>query len=110
MNAYLSANRQLWDVWMLHHVSSDFYDVAGFKAGRNTLDEIEVAGVGDRSRLVDHRVRVVQLVVDPFLFTARDLEEALVDQGLGAGTTVSQPLHRSIQQGCQIPGRFLAII
>lgn len=43
----MAANRRLWDGWAPHHVTSDFYDVDGFRAGRNTLSAVELAGVGD---------------------------------------------------------------
>lgn len=55
MDPYIDGNRQLWDTWTPHHVASDFYDIAGFKAGRQTLDEIELAGCGDvRGRSLLH--------------------------------------------------------
>ncbi len=41
------ANRDLWDAWTELHVTSEFYDVEGFKAGRETLDAVELEGVGD---------------------------------------------------------------
>ncbi len=41
------ANRDLWDAWAELHVTSEFYDVEGFKAGRDTLDAVELEGVGD---------------------------------------------------------------
>ena len=34
MDPYLAANRALWDEWTPIHVRSEFYDVAGWKAGR----------------------------------------------------------------------------
>jgi SAM-dependent methyltransferase len=43
----IRANRELWDGWAELHVASDFYDVEGFKAGRDTLDAVELEGVGD---------------------------------------------------------------
>lgn len=46
---YLEENRRSWDRWTDLNYDSDFYDVAGFKAGRVALDEIERAGVGDAS-------------------------------------------------------------
>jgi len=45
--AALRANRDLWDAWTELHVASEFYDVEGFKAGRETLDAVELGGVGD---------------------------------------------------------------
>jgi len=44
----VGANRDLWNGWTELHVESDFYDVEGFKAGRDTLDEVESRGVLDR--------------------------------------------------------------
>lgn len=43
----IRANRDLWDGWTELHVTSEFYDVDGFKAGRDTLDAVELEGVGD---------------------------------------------------------------
>jgi SAM-dependent methyltransferase len=47
MDEHLSANQALWNAWTPFHVASKFYDVEGFKAGRETLDAIELAGPGD---------------------------------------------------------------
>jgi SAM-dependent methyltransferase len=44
---FMAANRALWDEWTNIHVRSDFYDVAGFKAGRINLRDYEIAEVGD---------------------------------------------------------------
>lgn len=44
---FMAANRALWDEWTSIHVGSDFYDVAGFKAGRINLRDYEIAEVGD---------------------------------------------------------------
>lgn len=40
-------NRATWDRWADLNYSSEFYGVDAFKAGRSSLDEIELAGVGD---------------------------------------------------------------
>jgi SAM-dependent methyltransferase len=45
--ALVAENRRTWDAWAPHHAASEFYDVAGFKAGRETLDAVELDGVGD---------------------------------------------------------------
>jgi SAM-dependent methyltransferase len=47
VDEFVEQNRRLWDAWTPHHVASRLYDVAGFVAGRDTLDRIEVEGVGD---------------------------------------------------------------
>lgn len=44
---YLRINKALWDERVPIHLASDFYDVAGFKAGGQTLREFEPAEVGD---------------------------------------------------------------
>jgi len=42
----IETNRELWDGWTELHVPSDLCDVQGFKAGRETLDAVELEGVG----------------------------------------------------------------
>lgn len=44
---WLELNRANWDERVPVHVASDFYDVAGFLAGRSTLRAFEVAEVGE---------------------------------------------------------------
>jgi SAM-dependent methyltransferase len=41
----IAANHDLWEGWTDLHVPSEFYDVEGFKRGRETLDAIELDGV-----------------------------------------------------------------
>jgi len=41
------ANRRMWNAWTPIHVGSDFYDVAGFKAGRSSLKSVECDALGD---------------------------------------------------------------
>lgn len=43
----IALNRANWNERTRAHAVSDFYDVAGFKAGRITLNRFERAGVGD---------------------------------------------------------------
>ncbi len=43
----VAANRALWDAWTRAHRDSAFYDVAGFLAGRDPLNRIETAELGD---------------------------------------------------------------
>jgi len=49
MDTFLHANRRLWDQWTGEHEKSSFYDVAGFKAGKDRLRSIELAELGDVS-------------------------------------------------------------
>jgi 2-polyprenyl-3-methyl-5-hydroxy-6-metoxy-1,4-benzoquinol methylase len=44
---YLDHNRVLWNTWTAGHVGSEFYDVASFLQGRNSLTEIELDFLGD---------------------------------------------------------------
>jgi SAM-dependent methyltransferase len=44
---YRSANRASWDERVPIHVESDFYDVAGFKAGRSGLRAVDIEALGD---------------------------------------------------------------
>ena len=47
MEEYRKSNLELWNNWALLHVSSATYDVASFKAGKNSLRPIELEEVGD---------------------------------------------------------------
>lgn len=46
-NQYFKANKELWNQRTAVHKDSSFYDVAGFKAGKNVLTPIELNEVGD---------------------------------------------------------------
>lgn len=46
MDHYLKANQALWNTWTDQHVNSEFYDNETFKAGKNTLTEIEMDEMG----------------------------------------------------------------
>lgn len=45
-STWFAANRALWDARVGAHLPSTFYDVAGFRAGGESLREIELAEVG----------------------------------------------------------------
>lgn len=47
MDEYLKANQKRWDQLTLAHENSDFYDLAGFKAGKDRLRTIELDELGD---------------------------------------------------------------
>ena len=40
-------NRNLWDIWTPLHAKTEFYDVDGFRRGKNTLKAIEREALGD---------------------------------------------------------------
>lgn len=46
---YFEANRSLWNQRTIVHKDSDFYNLAGFKAGESVLTPIELAALGDVS-------------------------------------------------------------
>ncbi|MDF1594583.1 MAG: class I SAM-dependent methyltransferase [Acidimicrobiia bacterium] len=46
MSNFVSVNRRHWDAVTPGHVASDFYDVESFKAGRDTIDDVESGLVG----------------------------------------------------------------
>jgi SAM-dependent methyltransferase len=47
MDRLREANEALWDAWAAAHYVSEFYDVEGFKSGRNSLRPIELGLLGD---------------------------------------------------------------
>ncbi len=47
MDAYQQANQKLWDHWTTEHEKSPFYDLAGFRAGKDRLRSIELSELGD---------------------------------------------------------------
>ena len=47
MDEYLRANQNLWNEWTGEHEKSPFYDLQGFKAGRERLKSIELEEVGN---------------------------------------------------------------
>lgn len=47
MESYLEHNRDSWNQRTEHHLSSEFYDVEGFLAGKNSLQAPELALLGD---------------------------------------------------------------
>lgn len=44
---YFTTNKQLWEKRVSIHVSSEFYNVASFKAGKTSLNEIELKALGN---------------------------------------------------------------
>lgn len=44
---YISINKALWDAKTIVHKDSEFYDLPSFKAGKNTLNSIEMGLLGD---------------------------------------------------------------
>jgi SAM-dependent methyltransferase len=49
MEKYLKANQKRWDELTLEHIDAPFYDLEGFKAGKDRLRSIELNELGDVS-------------------------------------------------------------
>ena len=47
MKEYLEANQRRWDQLTIEHKDSAFYDLQGFKAGKDRLRSIELSELGD---------------------------------------------------------------
>lgn len=47
MDNYTQVNQENWDARTDIHAHSEFYDVAGFRAGRNALNPVEIEELGD---------------------------------------------------------------
>jgi SAM-dependent methyltransferase len=47
MDEYLKANQKLWNEWTGEHENSPYYNLEGFKAGRERLKSIELEEVGN---------------------------------------------------------------
>ncbi|HEV8573328.1 MAG TPA: class I SAM-dependent methyltransferase [Dehalococcoidia bacterium] len=47
MDQYFETNRRHWDELVAIHGRSDYYDVAGFKAGKSSLHSLEREELGD---------------------------------------------------------------
>jgi SAM-dependent methyltransferase len=55
MDEYLKANQKLWNEWTEEHEKSPFYDIEGFKTGKERLKSIELGEMGDvRGRSMLH--------------------------------------------------------
>lgn len=52
---YIEKNRATWNARTVHHIGSDFYDMKGFRAGKSSLNDIELALLDDvRGKTVLH--------------------------------------------------------
>ena len=78
MDARLATNRRNWNQRVPVHAASSFYDLAGFKAGRISLNEIERREVGPvAGKTLLHLLRgrrdhpLAQLRVAPQMFSLR---------------------------------------
>jgi SAM-dependent methyltransferase len=47
MSVYFEANREAWNKKTISHISSELYNVGGFKRGQNSLYDIEIKDLGN---------------------------------------------------------------
>jgi len=101
MDEYLEANQKLWNEWSVEHEKSPFYDVAGFKAGKERLKSIELGAVGDvRGRTMLHLQ--CHFGLDTLAWARHGATVTGVDL-----STDSIALARSLGQEVNIPATFL---
>jgi SAM-dependent methyltransferase len=101
MNKYVESNRSLWNGWTRLHAHSDYYDLAGFKAGRSSLKPIELAEVGDvRGKSLLHlQCHFGQDTLSWARFGAAVTGVDFSDEAISLARSLSAELH--------IPARFI---
>jgi hypothetical protein len=97
MDEYLRANQKLWNEWTEEHEKSPFYDVEGFKAGKERLKSIELEELGMCGRLL-------HLQCHFGLNYSWERHGAIV-----TGTDLSTQSHRLVipEQELNIPAKFV---
>jgi SAM-dependent methyltransferase len=99
--AYLEANRALWDELVDIHMSSAFYDLEGFKEGRCRLSALEKKEVGD--------VRGKRLLHLLCHFGLDSLSWARLGADVTGVDFSERAVHaaRSLSEECRLPARFV---
>ncbi|MGW3343491.1 class I SAM-dependent methyltransferase [Nonomuraea rubra] len=98
---YLRINQANWDARVPVHLDSDFYDVAGFKAGGSALRRFELAEVGEvAGRSLAHLQ--CHLGLDTLSWARLGAEVTGLDF---SGAAIEQA--RSIAAECGLPARFV---
>lgn len=100
MDEYLQANRELWDQWTLEHEKSPFYDVEGFRAGKDRLRSIELSELGDVAGKSLLHLQC-HFGLDTLAWARRGASVTGVDL-----SEKSIALARSLSQELNIPARF----
>ena len=101
MDSYLQANQKLWDQWTTEHEKSPFYDLAGFRAGKDRLRSIELSELGDVSGKSLLHLQC-HFGMDTLAWARRG--------ALATGTDLSEnsiALARSLSAELNIPARFV---
>jgi SAM-dependent methyltransferase len=100
MDEYLLANRALWDQWTEEHEKSPFYDLEGFRAGKDRLRSIELEELGDvAGRSLLHLQ--CHFGLDTLAWARRGAQVTGVDL-----SPKSIALARSLSQQLDIPAEF----
>ena len=101
MEKYLKANQELWNQWTLEHERSPFYDLAGFKVGRDRLRSFELTELGDVSGKSLLHLQC-HFGMDTLAWARRGATVTGVDL-----SEKSIALARSLSQELEIPGQFI---
>lgn len=97
----MHANQRLWDQWTVEHEASPFYDLEGFRAGRDRLRSIELTELGDVSgKLMLHLQ--CHFGMDTLAWARRGAVVTGVDV---SGKAIA--LARSLSQELAIPAEFV---
>ncbi|TYB68398.1 class I SAM-dependent methyltransferase [Nonomuraea sp. PA05] len=101
MDDYVRINQDNWNARVPIHLASDFYDVAGFKSGRNPLRPFELAEIGD---VAGRRLAHLQchFGLDTLSWARLGAEVTGLDFSAAA---IEQA--RSIAAECGLPARFV---
>lgn len=101
MDEYLKANQKLWNEWTAEHENSPFYDVQGFKQGKERLKSIELEEVGEvRGRTMLHLQ--CHFGLDTLAWARHGATVTGVDL-----STDSIALARSLSQELNLPATFI---
>lgn len=101
MDEYLQANQHVWDQWTTEHEKSPFYDLEGFKAGRDRLRSIELTELGEVSGKSLLHLQC-HFGLDSLSWARRGAKVTGVDLSQSAIA-----LARSLSQELSIPAEFL---
>jgi SAM-dependent methyltransferase len=100
MDEYRQANQKLWDQWTIEHEKSPFYDLAGFRAGKDRLRSIELSELGDVAGKTLLHLQC-HFGMDTLAWARRGAIVTGVDL-----SEASIALARSLSQELDIPARF----
>ena len=96
---YQSTNRDAWNKRVAAHLESEFYDLEGWKAGKTSLNEIELELLGDVSRksILHLQCHFGQDTLSLARMGADVVGVDLSDESIAAARKLNNELHRSMQ-------------